>query len=89
MGRFRRTSAQKWELRSDDGKQAVLDIGHWGSAIFKQAPEQRPAMVASLCFVRPAAVGGARSSRGGSRSTSWLALPSIVRSQRVGLRGDI
>jgi catechol 2,3-dioxygenase-like lactoylglutathione lyase family enzyme len=27
-----------WKLRSDDGKQAVLDIGDWGSAIFKQAP---------------------------------------------------
>ena len=26
-----------WKLRSDDGKQAVLDIGDWGSAIFKQA----------------------------------------------------
>ena len=27
-----------WKLRSDDGKQAVLDIGDWGSVIFKQAP---------------------------------------------------
>src|SRR3954467_14284453 len=27
-----------WKLRSDDGKQAVLDIGDWGSAIFKSAP---------------------------------------------------
>ena len=27
-----------WTLRSDDGKQAVLDMGPWGSAIFKQAP---------------------------------------------------
>jgi catechol 2,3-dioxygenase-like lactoylglutathione lyase family enzyme len=26
-----------WTLRSDDGKQAVLDMGDWGSAIFKQA----------------------------------------------------
>jgi catechol 2,3-dioxygenase-like lactoylglutathione lyase family enzyme len=26
-----------WKLRSDDGKQAVLDMGDWGSAIFKQA----------------------------------------------------
>ena len=29
-----------WKLRSDDGKQAVLDIGDWGSAIFKQASSQ-------------------------------------------------
>jgi catechol 2,3-dioxygenase-like lactoylglutathione lyase family enzyme len=27
-----------WKLRSDDGKQAVLEMGDWGSAIFKQAP---------------------------------------------------
>src|SRR5260370_5461488 len=40
-----------WKLRSDDGKQAVLDIGHWGSAIFRHAPEQRSAMVENFCFV--------------------------------------
>jgi catechol 2,3-dioxygenase-like lactoylglutathione lyase family enzyme len=34
-----------WKLRSDDGKQAVLDIGNWGSAIFKAAP---PEMTAAL-----------------------------------------
>jgi catechol 2,3-dioxygenase-like lactoylglutathione lyase family enzyme len=26
-----------WKLRSDDGKQAVMDIGDWGSVIFRQA----------------------------------------------------
>jgi catechol 2,3-dioxygenase-like lactoylglutathione lyase family enzyme len=26
-----------WKLRSDDGTQAVLDMGDWGSAIFRQA----------------------------------------------------
>jgi catechol 2,3-dioxygenase-like lactoylglutathione lyase family enzyme len=40
-----------WKLRSDEGKQAVLDIGHWGSAIFKQAPELQAARVKSFCFV--------------------------------------
>jgi len=39
-----------WKLRSDDGKQAVLDIGNWGSAVFKQAPEQS-ATVTNFCFV--------------------------------------
>lgn len=29
-----------WKLRSDDGKQAVLDVGDWGSAIFKAAPPE-------------------------------------------------
>jgi len=40
-----------WRLSSDDGKQAVLDIGDWGSAIFRQAPEQRSAVVENFCFV--------------------------------------
>src|SRR5271170_6346415 len=40
-----------WKLRSDDGRQAVLDIGDWGSAIFKQATEQRSAVVENFCFV--------------------------------------
>jgi len=40
-----------WTLRSDDGKQAVLDIGNWGSVLFTQATEQRTATVHSLCFV--------------------------------------
>ena len=40
-----------WKLRSDDGKQAILDIGNWGSAIFRQAPEQQDATVENFCFV--------------------------------------
>jgi catechol 2,3-dioxygenase-like lactoylglutathione lyase family enzyme len=40
-----------WKLRSDDGKQAVLDIGNWGSAIFKAAPpEQTSALVDGFGF---------------------------------------
>ena len=27
-----------WTLRSDDGKQAVMDVGPWGTVIFKGAP---------------------------------------------------
>jgi catechol 2,3-dioxygenase-like lactoylglutathione lyase family enzyme len=40
-----------WKLRSDDGQQAILDIGPWGSVIFKQAPGQQTAVVDNLCFV--------------------------------------
>jgi catechol 2,3-dioxygenase-like lactoylglutathione lyase family enzyme len=49
-----------WKLRSDDGKQAVLDIGDWGSAVFRQAtrdtytvqpPEGRRAAVSGFAFV--------------------------------------
>ena len=45
-----------WKLRSDDGKQAVLDIGNWGSAIFKAAPpEQTSALVDGFAFaIEPA-----------------------------------
>src|SRR5580658_4246721 len=39
-----------WKLRSDDGKQAVLDIGDWGSAIFRQA-DVPSAVVSNFCFV--------------------------------------
>ena len=40
-----------WTLRSDDGKQAVLDIGNWASAVFRQIAEQQPARVVNFCFV--------------------------------------
>jgi catechol 2,3-dioxygenase-like lactoylglutathione lyase family enzyme len=40
-----------WKVRSDDGEQAVLDIGGWGSAIFKQARERRETTATSFCFV--------------------------------------
>src|SRR5580698_5016371 len=40
-----------WQFRSDDGKQAVLDIGDWGSAIFKEAPDQPRAIVENFGFV--------------------------------------
>src|SRR5919204_2458311 len=35
-----------WKIRSDDGKQAVLDIGDWGGLVLRggyQAPPQPPA----------------------------------------------
>jgi len=40
-----------WKLRLDDGKQAVLDIGDWGSAVFQHVPEQKTATLTSFCFV--------------------------------------
>ena len=35
-----------WTLRSDDGKQAVMDVGSWGSVVFRQAPPGGPRAVA-------------------------------------------
>lgn len=40
-----------WKLRSDDGKQAVLDIDDSASVIFKKSPQRRPAVVTNFCFV--------------------------------------
>src|SRR5262249_32272773 len=40
-----------WKLRSDDGSQAVLDVGDGSSAVFRQAPGHRTAMVENFCFV--------------------------------------
>jgi catechol 2,3-dioxygenase-like lactoylglutathione lyase family enzyme len=49
-----------WKLRSDDGKQAVLDVGDWGSAIFRKVipgkysvppPKGRKSVVTSFAFV--------------------------------------
>jgi catechol 2,3-dioxygenase-like lactoylglutathione lyase family enzyme len=52
-----------WKVRSDDGKQAVLDIGDWGGAIIRggyEAPAPPPA---------PAGGGGAGGGgRGGART---------------------
>src|SRR5215471_14681503 len=31
------TAVMGWTLRRDDGKQAVMDLGDWGTVIFKQA----------------------------------------------------
>jgi catechol 2,3-dioxygenase-like lactoylglutathione lyase family enzyme len=40
-----------WKFRSEDGKQVVLDIDDWGSAIFRPMPGLRTAVVGSFGFV--------------------------------------
>jgi catechol 2,3-dioxygenase-like lactoylglutathione lyase family enzyme len=51
-----------WKLRSDDGTQAVLDLGNWGTVIFRQ----RPPAAAAEAGAAPA--GGGRG-RGGGNAT--------------------
>jgi catechol 2,3-dioxygenase-like lactoylglutathione lyase family enzyme len=46
-----------WKLRSDDGKQAVMDVGNWGSVIFRQVPAD------SFPAPAPATGGGGRGRR--------------------------
>lgn len=40
-----------WKLREDNGAEAVLDIGSWGTAIFKHSPQRESAMVTNFAFV--------------------------------------
>jgi catechol 2,3-dioxygenase-like lactoylglutathione lyase family enzyme len=40
-----------WKVRSDDGKEAILDIGDWGTARFQLAPEEQTAVVTNYAFV--------------------------------------
>jgi catechol 2,3-dioxygenase-like lactoylglutathione lyase family enzyme len=46
-----------WKLRSDDGKQAVMDLGDWGTVIFRQVPADT--------FEAPASGGAEARGRGG------------------------
>jgi catechol 2,3-dioxygenase-like lactoylglutathione lyase family enzyme len=55
-----------WKIRSDDGKQAVLDIGDWGGLVLRggyQAPPAPPAPPPD-----EAAAGGRGGGRGGPRA---------------------
>jgi catechol 2,3-dioxygenase-like lactoylglutathione lyase family enzyme len=36
-----------WTLRRDDGTQAVMDLGNWGTVIFRKAPSGSPAATGS------------------------------------------
>ena len=55
-----------WKIRSDDGKQAVLDIGDWGGLVLRggyQAPAPLPAAAAAA----PSASSGQAAGRAGGR----------------------
>src|SRR5262245_31337945 len=52
-----------WTLRSDDGTQAVLDIGNWGTAIFKQR-------AATPADAGAAPAGGGGRGRGGASNAT-------------------
>jgi catechol 2,3-dioxygenase-like lactoylglutathione lyase family enzyme len=57
-----------WKLRNDDGKRAIMDMGEWGSCIFRQAPASAFAAPAQNAGARGgggAAGGGGRGGRGG------------------------
>ncbi len=55
-----------WKLRNDDGKQAIMDLGNWGSVIFRQAaPGTMPPPTAPSAAPAGGDAAGARGGRGG------------------------
>jgi catechol 2,3-dioxygenase-like lactoylglutathione lyase family enzyme len=55
-----------WKIRSDDGKQAVLDIGNWGGLVIRggyQAPAPSPATEAAGAGGRGGGAGAPRAPR--------------------------
>jgi catechol 2,3-dioxygenase-like lactoylglutathione lyase family enzyme len=59
------TTLMNWKIRSDDGKQAVLDIGDWGGLVLRGGYEAPPAPPPSDT---PAPAAGGRGGRGGPRA---------------------
>src|SRR5438552_4240185 len=59
------TALMGWRLRSDDGKKVVMDIGDWGTAVFRQVPADS--------FDAPAGAG-AGAGRGGAARTPVRAI---------------
>jgi catechol 2,3-dioxygenase-like lactoylglutathione lyase family enzyme len=66
-----------WKLRSDDGNQAVLDIGDWGTVVFKQGAPATP---------NPAASGGRAASRASVESFCFDIAPWHAKSVEAELR---
>jgi len=56
-----------WKVRSDDGKQAVLDIGDWGSVIIRGGYEPPPAPTPTPTPAAAGDAGAAAAGRGGGR----------------------
>jgi catechol 2,3-dioxygenase-like lactoylglutathione lyase family enzyme len=71
-----------WKVRSDDGKQAVLDIGDWGGAVIHggyEAPPPPPAPATPPADAAGAAGqrGGAGAGRGGPRIPRLVQIESF------------
>jgi catechol 2,3-dioxygenase-like lactoylglutathione lyase family enzyme len=60
-----------WSLRSDDGAQAVLDIGDWGSALFKKGDGKTTVESFSFVVERQSDRIGAARARPLARRRSW------------------
>src|SRR5499427_3320395 len=54
-----------WKIRSDDGKQAVLDIGDWGGLVLRGGYQPPPAAPAAPAPPAGDAAAGGRGGRGG------------------------
>jgi catechol 2,3-dioxygenase-like lactoylglutathione lyase family enzyme len=71
-------SLMNWKIRSDDGKQALLDIGDWGGLVLRGGYQPPPAPpVASAPPAGDPAVGGRGGRGGGPRAPRNAAFDSF------------
>jgi catechol 2,3-dioxygenase-like lactoylglutathione lyase family enzyme len=64
-----------WKIRSDDGKQAMLDIGNWGGLLLRGGYVAPPPPPAAAAPAAPAGAGGA--GRGGPRAPRNAAFDGV------------
>ncbi len=67
-----------WKPRSDDGKQAVLDIGDWGGAIIRGGYEAPPPPPTPATAPADAAGGGGQRAGGGAGGRGGARAPRLV-----------
>lgn len=73
-----------WTQRSDDGKQAVMDLGSWGSVILRQAPVDANATPPASA---PPPDTGGRGGRGGGAGGGRAPVRASVESVCYGIAG--
>ncbi|MEO7996035.1 MAG: VOC family protein [Gemmatimonadaceae bacterium] len=67
-----------WTQRSDDGKQAVMDLGSWGSVILRQAPADTSATPPAAALpTDTGGRGGRGGGAGGGRAPSRASVESV------------
>ena len=66
-----------WKIRSDDGRQAVLDIGDWGGLVLRGGYQAPPAPPATDAAAAPAGGGGRGGGQGGPRAPRNAVFDSV------------
>src|SRR5262245_51247227 len=74
------SALMNWKIRSDDGKEAVLDIGDWGGLVIRggyQAPPAPPPSTTTGAGAAAAGGGGRGAGRGGARVPRLAAFDAL------------